>query len=189
MGENLLMRRMKHIACLVISAVAAALILPAQSVSADDQPPASLPVTIQLYPGWNLVGWLGEETTAGSLFESIESLEVVFVSRHVKRVGGVQWEEVLRKSDLTMQAGEALWLKLREDGQVSWTQQAFTEVDPLQLQPGLNAAVWAWRHDSWAARQYLAQRRWRRDLPEFSAWDAAATVLGSNLNAIWRWNA
>ena len=88
-----------------------------------------------------------------------------------------------------MQAGDALWLKLDRGVPLSWTQLALVNIDALQLRRGANVAVWAWPHDSWAVRQYLWQSRWDRELPEFSAWDAAATVLGANLNAVWRWNA
>ena len=45
--------------------------------STSAQAPASDTITTQLQPGWNMVGWLGTDTTAVDLFDKIPALLVV----------------------------------------------------------------------------------------------------------------
>ena len=55
----------------ITSLLLLAVIRPA-SAAADDET-----ITTTLYPGWNLIGWIHEETPASEVFEQLPELEVI----------------------------------------------------------------------------------------------------------------
>ena len=73
------MRFMRFHRAFVVAVVVVALAAGLASAhgSASAQGPATDTVTTPLQPGWNLVGWMGSDTTAADLFAAIPTLRVV----------------------------------------------------------------------------------------------------------------
>ncbi len=112
--------------------------------SASAQEPASDTITTELQPGWNLIGWMGPDTTASDLFDKIPALLVVAAwdrdaARYAwARRGGTVPPEL---AQLTRGQGLFLWVSGSEP--VDWTRPASAEGMLLTLAEGYNLVGWA----------------------------------------------
>ncbi|MDE0474094.1 MAG: hypothetical protein OXI50_06015, partial [Gammaproteobacteria bacterium] len=106
-------------------------------------PPPST-ITAQLQPGWNLIGWMGSDTTTGEIFGAIPELRVVAAwdedtERYIwARRGGAVPPEL---EQLTR--GQALFLWVGGTEPVQWARPASAEGMLLTLPPGYSLVGWA----------------------------------------------
>ncbi|MCY3920244.1 MAG: hypothetical protein OXG38_10645 [Chloroflexi bacterium] len=162
------------IAVVVVVALAAGLASTHGGASA--QTPAADMVTTQLRPGWNLVGWMGPDTTPAHLFRAVRPLQVVAAwdedaDRYVwaRRGGAVppQIEQITR--------GQGLFLWLGGSRPVQWTRPASAEGMLLTLPPGSSLVGWAGLDETPVAE---AVGRFGDALVAASWWDAETQSYG-----------
>ena len=117
--------------------------LASTSGSASAQAPPSGTITTQLQPGWNMIGWLGPDTSAGELFEAIPALNFI-----VAWDGGAQRYRWVWRASLGLQAlpwiqgGRGLALHIGGEAAVEWTRPAAEGVVLLPLRAGANLVAW-----------------------------------------------
>ena len=99
--------------------------------------PTQETITTTLYPGWNMVGWVGASTPPSELFDAIRTLQQVSAwdashgrYRHAVRYRGGELP--------TVERGMGLWLRLRGDATVQWTRAVSDEALVLPLYAGPN---------------------------------------------------
>ena len=111
---------------------------------ASAQAPATDTVTTELQPGWNLIGWMGPDTTAADLFREIRALQVVAAwddeaGRYAwVRRGGTPPPELAR-----LTRGQGLFLWLSGTRAVQWTRPASVVGTLLTLPAGDSLVGWA----------------------------------------------
>lgn len=134
-------------------------------------PPDADTITTPLYPGWNLVGWLGPETPSSELFEAIPSL--VQISAWDARAARYRVASPRSPRQLpTLVRGMGLWLLVGGDERIDWIRPADPGGLVLRLPAGRNLVTVAnpgevnrlepsvsviWRWD--AARQRYSPHR------------------------------
>ena len=134
--------RVLLLAAVVVAAVGAALAATHENASAQTPPVDT--IATQLQPGWNLVGWMGPDTTTGEIFDAVPALQVVAAwdedtERYIwARRGGAVPPEL---EPLTR--GRALFLWLGGTGTVQWSRPASAEGMLLSLPPGYSLVGWA----------------------------------------------
>ncbi|MXW23863.1 MAG: hypothetical protein F4X80_11110 [Chloroflexi bacterium] len=99
-------------------------------------------ITTVLYPGWNLVGWVGPDTPTSELFDAIPALRQISAWDaeeqaywHARRGSHQQL------SRLTTGAG--LWLRLGGDSTFDWTRDVSDEDVMVALHPGRSLVAWS----------------------------------------------
>ena len=104
--------------------------------------PTAETIMTTLYPGWNMVGWVGPDTPVSELFDAIRTLQQVSAwdanhgrYRHAVRYGDGELP--------TVERGMGLWLRLRCDAAVQWTRAVSDEALVLPLYAGRNLVAWA----------------------------------------------
>ena len=106
---------------------------------AQDEAPT---VTTRLYPGWNLVGWVGNTTATADLFAAIPELQ---------QVRGWDAEaQRFRRSTRTstgygmgrVTGGQGLWLEIGGEAAVDWERPVGDRHVLLSLEAGLNLVGW-----------------------------------------------
>ena len=128
-----------------------------------DAPGSTEPVAITtvLYPGWNMVGWVGPSTPTPELFDAIPPLRQVSAWDAEEQA----YRHALRNryDDLaTLTPGVGLWLRLGGDSTIEWT----------RLVSDGRAVVWLGRGDNVVA------------VPA----DGAVNLPGSVATKAWRWD-
>lgn len=111
-------------------------------VAASDTPT----ITTTLYPGWNMVGWVGPETPASELFDALPALAGIFAWD--SEAGGYRHRArpiVHLLHPLVLSPGQGLWLELGGDAPVEWTREASEDSVLLELRAGRNLVAWAGR--------------------------------------------
>ena len=97
-------------------------------------------VTTTLYPGWNLVGWLGGEATLGEIRESA-GVESVAAWSHV---GQRYVSSLIDPGFYVAASGTAVWIRLSDNAAVQhWTRSATLLRGEIRLRAGINLAAWA----------------------------------------------
>lgn len=100
-------------------------------------------LTTILHPGWNLVGWIHEETPAADLFEQLDSLESIHDgSGHSMRRPAAD-APAAEDAALTLQPGRGYWLRIGSDQPLDWTRPAQPSTLRFQLEPGNQLVAWA----------------------------------------------
>ena len=100
-------------------------------------------LTTTLHPGWNLVGWIHEETPAADLFDQIDSLESIHdgSGQSIRRpVADAPADE---DAALTLQPGRGYWLRIGSEQPLDWTRPAEPSTLRFQLEPGNQLVAWA----------------------------------------------
>ena len=125
---------------LAAAALAAAVIGAAKAQAQDTET-----VSLWLKPGWNFVGWLGDEGAAADLYDEIDKLAAVYVQDwDAGSETGLNWLEVEPGSSARAGTGDALWLRIDGREEVSWQQEAVVGFAGANLRQGLNAVVAVW---------------------------------------------
>ena len=109
--------------------------------SASAQGPATDTVTTPLQPGWNLVGWMGSDTTAADLFAAIPTLRVV--AAWDDEAGRYQWVRRGGTVPAALARGQGLFLWVGGTRSVQWTRPASVEGMLLTLPSGYSLVGWA----------------------------------------------
>ena len=135
------------------------------------QAPPSGTITTRLQPGWNMIGWLGPDTTADELFDAIPALNFI-----VAWDGGAQryrwvWRASLGQQALPwIQQGRGLALHIRGEAAVEWTRPAAEGVVLLPLRAGNNLVTWGGPDGTpieeavdWLGDAVVGASRWNAD--------------------------
>ena len=145
--------------------------LASTSGSASAQAPPSGTITTQLQPGWNMIGWLGPDTSAGELFAAIPALNFI-----VAWDGGAQryrwvWRASLgQQALLWIQGGRGLALHIGGEAAVEWRRPAAEGVVLLPLRAGNNLVTWGGLDGTpieealdWLGDAVVGASRWNAD--------------------------
>ena len=127
-------------------------------------------ITTTLYPGWNMVGWVGPETPASELFDELPALGRIFAwdaeeQRYLRLMPSSR--SVGDQHLLT--PGDGLWLYIGGTSPVEWTREASEDSVLLDLRAGPNLVAWAGRNETPV--------------------EEATVRFGENLERAWRWDA
>ena len=112
--------------------------------SASAQAPATDTVTTPLQPGWNLVGWMGSDTTAADLFAAIPTLRVV--AAWDDEAGRYRWARrggTAPPALTQVTRGKALFLWVGGTKAVQWRRPASADGMLLSLPSGYSLVGWA----------------------------------------------
>lgn len=162
-----------RITALALAAVALCAALAAPPAVASEEPAeASQPTTITttLYPGWNMVGWVGPPAIVSDLYDSIPTLHQAWRWNAEQR----QYEPLARTgagSRIPILPGDALWLRVGGDAPVEWTRAVSDDGVLLELRAGRNFVAWTGR-DGVSIEEALArfgdglERVWQFDPTE-----------------------
>lgn len=156
----------------IVAAILVALALWAVSTPgttlAQDEAPT---VTTRLYPGWNMVGWVGKTAPVTELFEAVPELQ---------QVRGWDTEaQRFRRSTPTSRGyrmgqvtgGQGLWLEIGGDAAVDWERPVSDRYVLLSLEAGLNLVGWTGSDGTPIEEAF---RRWSDAVHYAFRWDAEA---------------
>ena len=137
------MRFMRFHRAFVVAVVVVALAAGLASAhgGAAAQAPATDTVTMPLQPGWNLIGWMGPDTTAADLFAAIPALRVV--AAWDDEAGRYQWVRRGGTVPAALARGQGLFLWVGGTRSVQWTRPASVEGMLLTLPSGYSLVGWA----------------------------------------------
>ncbi len=128
-------------------------------------------VTTRLYPGWNMVGWVGKTTPVADLFAAIPELQQVrgwdTEAQRFRR--STRTSTGYRMSRVT--GGQGLWLEIGGEAVVDWERQVSDRYVLLSLEAGLNLVGWT-GSDGTSIEE--AFRRWGDAVRYAFRWDAEA---------------
>ena len=114
-------------------------------------------ITTTLHPGWNLVGWIHEETPAVDLFDQLDALESIHDgSGQSMRRPAVDAPD--DEAALTLQPGRGYWLRTNSDQPLDWTRPSKPSKLRFQLEPGEQLVAWAGPSDRSIADVLLGLR-------------------------------
>ncbi len=128
-------------------------------------------VTTRLYPGWNMVGWVGKTAPVTDLFEAIPELQ---------EVRGWDTEaQRFRRSTPTSRGyrmgrvtpGQGLWLEIGGEAAVDWERPVSDRYVLLSLEAGLNLVGWTGSDGTPIEEAF---RRWGDAVHFAFRWDAEA---------------
>lgn len=100
-------------------------------------------LTTTLHPGWNLIGWIHEETPAADLFEQLDSLESVHDGSGQSMRRPAADAPAAEDAALTLQPGRGYWLRIGSEQPLDWTRPAEPSTLRFQLEPGNQLVAWA----------------------------------------------
>lgn len=100
-------------------------------------------LTTTLHPGWNLVGWIHEETPAADLFDQLDSLESIHdgSGQSIRRPAADA--PAAEDAALTLQPGRGYWLRIGSEQPLGWTRPAEPSTLRFQLESGEQLVAWA----------------------------------------------
>ena len=123
------------------------------ALSADEEA-----LTTTLHPGWNLVGWIHEETPAADLFDQLDALEFIHDGggQSMRRPAADAPDD--DGAALTLQPGRGYWLRIGSEQPLDWTRPAEPATLRFQLEPGDQLVAWAGPSDRSIADALLGLR-------------------------------
>lgn len=148
-------------------------------------------VQIRLEPGWNLVGWLEQSGEVAALYDHLPGLEAILSPTGQAHPWiGDQWQVVRPGSTARVGPGAPLWLRMAEGQTDVWRQQPLALVPSRTLSAGWQTVVWSWDADTWKGMEQVGDisDRWGESFT-LGPWEAAASVVGSRLEEVRRWDA
>ena len=180
---------------LVLVAVAVAAVgvgLWASHGSASAQTPAADTITTELRPGWNVIGWLGSDTTADDLFRAIPALELV--AAWDAEAGRYAWGRRDGKTPSSLEQlprGQGLYLRVAGTETVQWTRPAAEGVVLLRLHAGHNLATWGGPDGTpieealdWLGDTVVGASRWNPDTRESERYRPGASAAANTLRTL-----
>ena len=112
--------------------------------SASAQAPVSNTITTQLQPGWNMIGWMGTDTTADELFDAIPALNLIVAWEADAQRYRWAWRPTAGSRGLhEIHRGWGLALYVLGEAAVEWTRPAAEGVVLLRLRAGTNLVTWS----------------------------------------------
>ena len=143
---------------------------PGRASAESDEAPDPHTITTTLYPGWNMVAWLGPEAPATDLFEAIPQLARASAwdadnQRYQRRT----INSVARYGLTELEPGMGLWLELGGDTPFEWTRTVPEGGVLLSLRAGRNLVGWS---GSDAMLTEDALKRFGASLVSAARWDA-----------------
>ena len=160
--------------------------------TASAQAPPGGTITTQLQPGWNMIGWLGPDTTAAELFDAIPVLNFI-----VAWDGGAQRYRWVWRASLGLQAlpwiqgGRGLALHIRGEAAVEWTRPAAEGVVLLPLRAGNNLVTWGGLDGTpieealdWLGDAVVGASRWNADTGESERYRPGAPPSANTLRTL-----
>ena len=144
----------------VASVLLLAVIRPA-SAAADDET-----ITTTLYPGWNLIGWIHEETDASEVFEQLPALTSIRGDGG-RVVRGATPDGPARP--FTLQTGHGYWFRIGGDRAVDWQRRYSGSVTQIKRDAGRHLIAWGG--------------------PDRTAFDRAMRGVAEATRLAWRWDA
>ena len=148
----------------LVTLVAAGVEVPPAAASGTDDET----ITTTLYPGWNLVGWLGPTTPTSELFDAIPALSQVSAWDAESQA----YQHALRDHDgklPTLTFGTGVWLRLGGNSAYEWIRPASDQGALVDLHRGQNLLGWTGED---GARVADTLARFGDDLVEVWHWDA-----------------
>ena len=140
-------RTLKHRWPSLLAALALLLLLGLPHARLDalddgDTPSKAATVTTFLYPGWNMVGWVGPDTPLADLFDTVP--ELVQVLAWDADTGGYRQSTPTSTGQGTspLTPGTGLWLEVGGGAPIEWTRTASDEYVLLSLRSGWNLVGW-----------------------------------------------
>lgn len=115
-------------------------------------------LTTTLHPGWNLIGWIHEETPAADLFDQLDALESIHDGSGRSMRRPVADAPAADEAALTLQPGRGYWLRIDSDQPLDWTRPAEPSTLRFQLEPGDQLVAWAGPSDRSIADVLLGLR-------------------------------
>ena len=159
---------------LVVVAVAVAAVgvgLWASQGSASAQAPAAGTITTELRPGWNVIGWLGSDTTTRELFDAIPELNLIVAWDGEAQRHRWAWRPAIGSRGLQeIGRGRGLALHIGGESAVEWTRPAADGVVLLRLHAGHNLVTWGGPDGTpidealdWLGDAVVGASRWNAD--------------------------
>ncbi len=177
----------------VVVAVAAGLVSTHGGASA--QAPTADTVTTPLQPGWNLVGWMGPDTTAADLFRDVRGLQVV--AAWDDDAGRYAWARrggAVPPPLAQITRGQGLFLWLSGTRPAPWTRPASVEGMLLTLPSGSSLVGWAGLDGTPIAEAVgrfgdalVAASRWNADTQSYERYEPGAdgSAVLQHGDALW----
>ncbi|MDE2754126.1 MAG: hypothetical protein OXI83_16265, partial [Gemmatimonadota bacterium] len=107
-------------------------------------PPAQNSIIRDLQPGWNLIGWMGPDTSAADLFKAVPALQVIAAwDADAGRYAWVRRGRTAAPALAQVKRGQALFLWVGGTEPVQWARPASVEGMLLTLAPGQRLVGWA----------------------------------------------
>ena len=174
----------------VVAAVGVGL-LSAQG-TASAQAPAASTITTQLQPGWNMVGWMGPDTTTRALFDAIPELNLIVAWDDEAQRHRWAWRPAIGSRGLQeIGRGRGLALHIGGETAVEWTRPAAEGVVLLPLRAGANLVTWGGPAGTpigealdWLSDAVVSASRWNADTRESERYRPGAPPAANTLRTL-----
>ena len=135
-------------------------------------------ITTTLYPGWNMVGWVGPSTPTSELFDMIPALRQV--SAWDAEAQAYQHAVRNRYDELpTLTPGVGLWLRLDGSSTVEWSRRVRPDGFVIRMEPGVNiVAIAADGGVTSVGLVAASARRWNPVIQRFESYEFGDETLG-----------
>lgn len=165
---------------------------PASADATSDAPPRPATITTVLYPGWNMVGWVGPSSPVAELFESLPDLRRVLVwdaeaqgFLPATSAGGDE-------ATITLERGQGIWLHMGGNAAVEWVRTISDGTLLLSLHRGHNVVGWAGadgeRLDDVAGRlgdAFIRAWRWDAEAQRYEAYRGPGSTELRTGDGLW----
>ena len=127
-------------------------------------------ITTVLYPGWNLVGWVGPDTPTSELFEAIPALWQVW-AWDAESQAYVHGKHDSYDDLPSLSRGMGLWLRIGGGSAVEWSRKVGPDAFAVRLHTGSNlVAIAADGGVTSVSRVATAAYRWNSEAQRFAAY-------------------
>ena len=164
--------RLRGLQCALLTSLAALALCAvfAPAAVATEARTAAGTITTTLYPGWNMVGWVGPETPASELFDELRALGRISVWESEEQ----RYKQLMPSNGSVgdqhlLAPGDGLWLYVGGTSPIEWIREASADSVLVDLGPGRNLVAWAGRNHT--------------------PIEDAVARLGERLVRAWRWDA
>ncbi len=160
--------------------------------SASAQAPAANTITTELRPGWNLVGWMGPDTTTRALFDAIPELNLIVAWDGEAQRHRWAWRPAIGSRGLQeISRGRGLALHIRGESPVEWRRPAAEGVVLLPLRAGNNLVTWGGSDGmpveealDWLGDAVVGASRWNADTRESERYRPGASAAANTLRTL-----